>query len=307
MFPVIILAGIFWGLASLTRSVLYPFTPLVAYFLFLIWPRKKEGLLASLLFLVTVILTLSPWIIRNYRVFGHFVAVDTMGGLNLYMGNYEYTPLHRAWAAVDNPPEIAWYRGHEKELAKLNEAEKQRWAIKQALRFIKEHPGLTTLRSLIKLANFWQLERTIIAGIQKNYFPGLKNKFFIVFLALCILGSYIFVAISGFTGLFSCLICKTEKNNEASHIFLLLVLFYFTTIHALVFGHSRYHLPLVPILCLYTSYFLLSFPLKGISQNKKCFFRILLLVILVFFSFWFYDVWIGSREKIEIFLERIFL
>ncbi len=307
----LILAGIFWGLASLVRSVPYPLTPFVGVFLFLVWPNKRKGLLAGLIFFLAAMVTLSPWIIRNYKVFGHFVAVDTMGGLNLYMGNYAHTPLHRAWAAVDNPPEIAWYRGHEKELAHLNEAEKQRWAIKEALVFIKEHPGLTALRTVIKAANFWQLERTIIAGMQKGFFPGLKNKVLETISALSIPLSYVLVAILGFCGLLEETIPCLEKKKCLSSgrcpmvwLFWLLIL-YFTAIHALVFGHSRYHLPLVPLLCLFSAYLVFSFK-EIYSLRRNEFRKIFISVVSIFSIIWIYDVFIGSWDKIEAFCHQLF-
>ncbi|WP_022853584.1 hypothetical protein [Thermodesulfatator atlanticus] len=305
----IALAGVFWGLASLVRSIPYPLTPFVAVFLFLVWPNKRQGLLVGLVFFLAVFVTLSPWIIRNYQTFGHFVAVDTMGGLNLYMGNYEHTPLHRAWAAVDNPPEIAWYHGHEKELASLNEAEKQRWAIKEALAFMKEHPGLTALRTVIKAANFWQLERTIIAGMQKDYFPGLQNRFLEIVFALSILLAYVLVAIFGFSGLFwetsTCLTKKKVLTSSCTALwFFWLIILYFTAIHALVFGHSRYHLPLVPILCMYAAFLTVSF--KEIWQTKRRFLLKIMIPVSVFFgAIWIYDVFIGSREKIEALLQKL--
>ncbi|WP_181494269.1 ArnT family glycosyltransferase [Thermosulfuriphilus ammonigenes] len=314
-FRSLFIAGIFWGLASLTRSVTYPLTPFVALFLIFAAPSEKRGLLAAALFLSATILTLSPWIIRNYRVFGHFVAVDTMGGLNLYMGNYKHTPLHRAWAAVSNPPEIAWYQGHEDELKELNEAEKQRWAIKKALKFMKEHPGLTALRTLIKTANFWQLERTIIAGMQKGIFPGLQNKITQVILTLSILLAYVTVAILGFSGLLLRIL-----NHRGSYAFpqdyiqrgrterfadwlIFLIISYFTAIHALVFGHSRYHLPLIPLLGIYASYLVVNF--RAIRQNQPEFKVILGVVFLTFACFWGYDILIGSKDKVIAFLSSL--
>ena len=309
----IFLAGVFWGLASLTRSVTYPLTPFIALFLVFASRNKKRGILAAVLFLSATVLTLSPWIIRNYRVFGHLVAVDTMGGLNLYMGNYEHTPLHRAWAAVDNPPEIAWYRGHEKELKGLNEAEKQRWAIKKALEFMKEHPGLTVLRSLIKTANFWQLERTIIAGMQKGIFPGLQNKLIEIILALSIVLAYVTVAILGFSGLLLRILnhpgafpegyVQKGRAEKFADWLIFLIISYFTAIHAVVFGHSRYHLPLIPLLGIYAAYLIVNF--QTIRQNQPKFKIILGLVFLIFACFWSYDILIGSKDKVIAFLSSL--
>ena len=37
--------------------------------------------------------------------------VDTMGGMNLRMGNYEYTPDDRMWDAVSLQGEKSWVHG----------------------------------------------------------------------------------------------------------------------------------------------------------------------------------------------------
>ncbi|GAB6162476.1 hypothetical protein JCM12298_16350 [Desulfothermus naphthae] len=284
--------------------------------------------MACVIFVTAVILTLTPWMIRNYRVFGHFVAVDTMGGLNLYMGNYEHTPLHRAWAAVDNPPEIAWYRGHEKELHGLNEAEKQRWAIKKAIEFMKRYPAHTAVRTLIKTANFWQLERAIIAGMQRGYFPGLSNRLLEVFIVSSILCGYVFISIFGFCGLIWRVTIGRKLNVEEKVVrhglslerrlpnptrrslrfidwLIILIIFYFTAIHAIVFGHSRYHLPLIPLLCIYAAFFWCYFR-RIYEEHRQYFWRVFVPVCTIFGCFWIYDVFIGSKDKILAFLSKVF-
>ncbi len=40
-----------------------------------------------------------PWAVRNTRLQGVVTIVDTMGGMNLRMGNYEHTPDDRMWDA----------------------------------------------------------------------------------------------------------------------------------------------------------------------------------------------------------------
>ena len=42
------------------------------------------------------------------RLQGVPVIVDTMGGLNLHMGNYEYTPHDRPWDAVSLSGPLNW-------------------------------------------------------------------------------------------------------------------------------------------------------------------------------------------------------
>ncbi len=78
-----------------------------------------------------------------------------MGGFNLYMGNYEHTPLNRSWAAVELTGNKAWYYGHKQVLSGMNEAQKGKWCKEKAKEFILNHKLLTVKRDLVKAANFW--------------------------------------------------------------------------------------------------------------------------------------------------------
>ena len=52
-----------------------------------------------------------PWAIRNTRLQEVTTIVDTMGGINLRMGNYEFTPDDRMWDAVSIKGERNWVYG----------------------------------------------------------------------------------------------------------------------------------------------------------------------------------------------------
>src|SRR5439155_24637915 len=58
--------------------------------------------------------------------------------------------------------------------------------------------------------------------------------------------SYSTVAILAVLGLF-----LAPPQNRHAHWFLLLIIGAICAVHTVVFGHSRYHLPLIPILVLY--------------------------------------------------------
>jgi len=88
--------GLVLGLSLLTRAILPPLAILAAlWFLFrLNW---KQTLIRLLPVAVIAGLTVVPWIVRNYQVYGVFVAVSLNSGENFYQGNSEYTiPYFRA-------------------------------------------------------------------------------------------------------------------------------------------------------------------------------------------------------------------
>ncbi len=72
-----ILTGLFLGLATLARPVIFSFYPFLALWVFmiLIKPFKKRLTILAFIF-SSAVLTMMPWTIRNYNVFGRFVPVS---------------------------------------------------------------------------------------------------------------------------------------------------------------------------------------------------------------------------------------
>jgi 4-amino-4-deoxy-L-arabinose transferase-like glycosyltransferase len=240
----LVIAGVCLGLGALTRSILFHFSFVLCAFIMLFVKQSWRAKLVSIaLLMLSFSIVIAPWVIRNYQLYRSVVFIDTMGGLNMYMGNYQHTPLNRAWAAVDLPPEKSWYYGHENELAVMNEAQKQNWAMEKAKAFIIRHPALTLKRDMIKAANFWGLEREIIGAVTNNHYPLLNRTLTLLIIAPLILFSCMTVIVGGMVGLI-----YNFSSGKLIYGFLILLLVYFTGMHGLVFGHSRYHLPLIPLL-----------------------------------------------------------
>ena len=250
----ILLTGLFLGLGALTRSGLYPFLFIAIIFVFFVCRGMLiEKLRWASILTIGFILVVSPWAIRNYILFKDLVIIDTIGGLNLYLGNYEHTPLNRAWAAIDLTGDKTWFYGHEKELAKMNEAQKQRWAITKAREFILGHIGLTLKRDLIKAANFWGLEREVIGPIINGHWPRLNKTSYLIAITSLIFITYgLILACSVFGIMF-----QLQLRNKGI-LFCVALIVFFTGTHAIVFGHSRYHLPLMPLLALFASWSLIN-------------------------------------------------
>ncbi|GAB4194367.1 MAG: hypothetical protein OHK0022_10260 [Roseiflexaceae bacterium] len=133
-----LVAGLTAGCAALTRSPIMPLLPLLA-----LWacgqlvPALRQGwrkltarraarlLLPGVLFLVCTAAVLTPWTLRNYRLYGGFIPSDTTGAVTLFDNNaprrnVNYTAIRQS---SDNP------------------AERQSYAMRQAWAVISADPG----------------------------------------------------------------------------------------------------------------------------------------------------------------------
>ncbi|MER3414808.1 MAG: hypothetical protein C4297_01150 [Gemmataceae bacterium] len=239
----------FLGLAALTRSVVYLFPLLLAPFIAAAWTGPiRERLLAGALALAVSIAPMVPWSIRNTQLHGTFLVVDCMGGRNFMMGNYEYTPLYRAWDAISLTGEQAWYhvlRQKYPEMRGLTQGQLDKLALREGIRFVFDHPDLTVERDIIKLIQFWGLEREVVEGARRGQLGPLPH-WLILLLAGLVPGSYALVAVAAIWGAW-----LAPKKAVACHVLVLLVVGTVCGLHTLSFGHSRYHVPLMPLLAGY--------------------------------------------------------
>lgn len=239
--------GIALGLAALTRSVLWPL-PLVLCPLLAVLIREPlvRRLALPGLVLIGYVLTVGPWAVRNTRLQHVVTIVDTMGGINLRMGNYEYTPDDRMWDAVSLTGERSWVHGISDDLPgqDVTEGQKEKWAQRKAIEYIAAHPATTVRRDLIKFADFWGLEREFIAGVEAGLFS--PPRWFAAVGTLAIVLGYVAVVLIGGIGMW-----VSTPRDWRLHVLLLLPVLVTLAAHTLVFGHSRYHVPLMPIFGIY--------------------------------------------------------
>jgi len=241
-------AGTLLGLAALTRSVVWPFPLVLVPLLLWVTPAPMTRRLACCALLVAgYAAVVAPWAVRNTRLQGLPVIVDTMGGLNLRMGNYEFTPHDRIWDAVSRHGAQSWIVGlppHPPDGGEWTEGWKERWAREQAIAFMRAHPGLTLWRAMIKFGDFWALDRDFVAGIQRGLFRPPPW-------AAAVAAVAITVAFPLVIGLAILGVCLTPGSDWRSHLLMILLILFVTALHSVVFGHPRYRLPLTPVLAVY--------------------------------------------------------
>jgi len=295
--------GCVLGLAALTRSILWPFPLLLCplAFLSLQGNRSIRFKLVGCLFLGYLIVV-APWAVRNTNLQGVVTIVNTMGGITLLMGNYEHTPLNRAWdPTLTLRGEKSIYKNlseEHPEASNWTEGQKEKWAKKTAINFILEHPVLTVKRSLVKFGNFWGLERTIIGGFQLGYYQ--PPQWFAILASVAIPVVYVLVMVLACLGVFF-----ASPADKRIHWVILLIIFFVSGLHALVFGHSRYHLPLMPFIILYAA--------SALSQRSWTQLRESLVKAagpLVVFSglllAWGREILVVDASRIKIFLTTFF-
>jgi len=243
--------GLSVGLAALTRSVLWPFPLVLVPFAGLVVggsARRRIGLAAVVLAGYAVVVV--PWAARNTRLQGVVTIVDTMGGMNLRVGNYEHTPDDRMWSApFSYNDERLWSLGIGKrgdDWRHWTDGQKEKRAQRKALEYMVAHPGTTLRRSAIRFADFWGLEREFVALVRdgKYHPPG----WFVAIGALAITVSFAAVALLAIVGIFG-----APPHDLRVHAFSLLLILFICGVHSLVFAHSRYRLPLTPLLAIYAS------------------------------------------------------
>jgi 4-amino-4-deoxy-L-arabinose transferase-like glycosyltransferase len=263
-------AGAVLGLAALTRSVLWLYPPLLVGVLVFVGKFSlRRRLLGAAVLVAVFSATLAPWAIRNTLMQHTFTVVDAAGGRNFMMGNYRDTPMDRPWHAIDQQGEKAWHQQLEvpgDQLGGLTQGQIDKLALHAGLKFVLEHPGLTLERDVFKFFHFWQLERELPAGAAAGLFGPIPS-WVIVLLSAIINIAYIAALLTSIFGI----LLSPPQQRPYGWILLSMIVF-IMGMHTLSFGHSRYHLPLMPVVLLYSAAGLVNVRQVWSSRNRPIFF-----------------------------------
>lgn len=250
------IAGVLMGLAALTRAVILYFLPLVLYWL---WksPRRSSGwrVKAGIIFFACVALTVLPWTYRNYTVHRQLVLIDTNGGFNFFMGNSP--PV--ATSSVDNmlvPYYMKRYRSFSE-----NESERARISFVKGWQRIRREPGAFAVKFFIQAFYLWTLDSLILKHLRNGWY-GKVSLSRIRVTTLLAAGSYLLVTLTAIGGF---ILAPTGRIKELT----LLLIGYYTFVHGVVFALSRYRLPLLPFMMIFSSYFVMEIiRKKGIPKER---------------------------------------
>jgi len=230
------LAGIMAGLCSLTRPfmLLFPVFLGASVVVFRTPRGSSEGDASPrawwgpaawvCLFFAGYALALSPWVVRNYLIFGRFLPGTTLAGASLYEACSETANGGPAMEKVD------WGQADG-----MSEVEKDAYWRDRAVRWVEEHPGRFLFLAVEKQRRFWSV------APNHPFFRGFQ------YMALAA-GSYLVVTLAGMIGLVA-----VWRRSRRLLVFFLPLLFYLVLMHAVFVGSVRYRLPLEPFLAIFAA------------------------------------------------------
>jgi 4-amino-4-deoxy-L-arabinose transferase-like glycosyltransferase len=153
--------GLLWGLIALTNTALLSLLPFCL--LYMLWPlpRHFQHLAGAGLCLLTAALVVTPWLARNYLVFGKFVFVRDNLPLEMHMANNDQST--GLWTRSEHPGNDPEAMRRFQELGESRFMEEKQQEVRQ---FMSQHPARFIGFTVKRAAYFWigPPQANIVAG-----------------------------------------------------------------------------------------------------------------------------------------------
>jgi len=181
--------------------------------------------------LIALLVTISPWLVRNYIVFENFVFIKSNLGNELFVGNNPYATGHWSYR---HPAGAEILTEAEKEyLKRSDEGTRNNILFGKAMTFIVEHPVRFTQLTMTRFVRYWTDMLRPFNGWQS------KTSLIVYFLVLVL-------AVVG-------LLLSKARGRNVQLVLLFLLSFplpyYFTVV-----GLFRYRFSIEPILLIFVGY-----------------------------------------------------
>ncbi|MCL4378486.1 MAG: glycosyltransferase family 39 protein [Actinobacteria bacterium] len=227
-------AGVFLGLGVLVFSLFLVVLPIIIIY-FLI-KNKNLFIKGVLLTFAGFFLVVSPWIIRNYKIYRTFLLTSTEGGIVSYIANNPlsiYQP-----SGYWNPP-----LGYFKKLKGFSEIKIDRYLYMKTLSFIKHNPKEYASLVWERVIRFWRFYPHTFSG------PGHSNYYKKYVLAsLFTIGLLLLISFWG-------IILSFHKKRWKNFLFLYLLIFAWSAPLILFFKVViRYREPIMPYMIIFVSF-----------------------------------------------------
>jgi 4-amino-4-deoxy-L-arabinose transferase-like glycosyltransferase len=218
-----ILFGMLWGVIALTNTAVVSMLPFCLLWLLYRLSRRPQQFVGATLCVLTAVLVVSPWLVRNYQVFGKFIFVRDNLPLEMYEANNDQSA--GLWTRNEHPGNNPEAMRRFQELGELGFMTEKREQVHQ---FIREHPGRFFWFTIERAVYFWIAppQATILAGYD---------------LMISRHTNFLLAAVLAFAGLW-----LTIRNKKCGAFLLACFLLIYPLPYYLVMPFVRYKHPIEP-------------------------------------------------------------
>lgn len=198
----------------------------------------KQLLSSTVITVLTMAILITPWAVRNYHLFGEVVLISTNGGPVFWMGN--------------NPDSTGEYMPLPKDLEFESETERADYFKSEAIKHIKEEPGIFAKRLVKRFVDYyrseniginWNIEGIKQQQLEKAILPLklISSAYWVLLVLLAIYGAIRLVRSEGL-------------YNAITVTPIIAIIAYNTVIHTIIASGDRYHFPIIPFIGLLAGY-----------------------------------------------------
>jgi len=229
-YALLIVAGLFLGLATITRSVLLIAVPFALLWLLFIaerWPGWNVAIRCALALLVPTVLIIAPITIRNYHIHHKFILISTNGGVNFFLG---HGGSHRWKNQVRNLPEV-YSADQIIGISSRTQPEEEAYFYRLGWQYILQHP-VQTIRSMPdRVARmYWDSDYWPASDAQASILGSVDLVFWkSLLLPLSVVGLALF---------------RSQEQRRAALLYLLIVST--VAIPLLYWAMPRFRVPVLP-------------------------------------------------------------
>lgn len=224
--------GLLWGIAALNSTVLLSFLPASGLWAWYHRARRRKASLAGVVLASVVFFAcITPWLVRNYQVFGRFILIRDNFGAELRLGNGN--GADGTWMEYLHPTHDLYAMRQYQSMGELAYIAMRK---QQAVDYIKADYGRFAGLCVKRFIYFW-------AGAprpaQAWWATQLKNSLFLASSVLMFWG-----------------LGRVLRQHKPGAWLLFWLILSYTAIYYVVFPHPRYRHPIEPEMALLAVYLL---------------------------------------------------